>query len=192
MKRTITAMLVLPLLVAVAACSPQAQQELQSGLQTAAPTLEVVAQQAGTQVAAGLQTAAPTLESVGTQVAGAVGTVVVDAARLANTWEWQTTKFNDDTIKTPDLPANYTVKFNADGTLAIKADCNMVNGTYTVEGSVLTIVLGASTMAMCPPESLSEEFLKQLGEVGGFLMQDGKLYLTLKLDVGSMEFAAAP
>jgi heat shock protein HslJ len=223
MRRMTMLLLALPMLAMVAACSPEAQEKVQSGLQTAAPTikaaaeaklqtaaptLEAAAQQIGTQVVSGLQTAGPTLEAAGTQVAGAIGTAMptlqaagtqiaggatgaMDAAVLANAWAWQSTKFNNDTVKTPATPADYTVKFNADGTVAIKADCNNAAGTYTVEAGKLTITVGPMTLAMCPEGSLSDEFVKELGQVNGYLMQNGKLYLTLKLDTGSMEFASA-
>ncbi|MCB0233261.1 MAG: META domain-containing protein, partial [Anaerolineae bacterium] len=41
----------------------------------------------------------------------------------------------------PD-PQNYTIAFADDNTLAIKADCNQVAGSYTLDGASLTIQLG--------------------------------------------------
>ena len=50
----------------------------------------------------------------------------------------------------------YTITFANDGTAAIKADCNQVTATYTTTpGGSITIVPGASTMAMCPEDSLA-------------------------------------
>jgi heat shock protein HslJ len=241
MRRILTLSAVLPLVVALAACSPEAQKSIQSGLQTAAPTLkaaaqsagtqvssamqtagptlEAAAQSAGTQVSSALQTAQPTLEAAGTQVANAIGTAgptvqavgtqvasaigtagpTIEAAGNAaafalasgQTWEWQATQMKDGTAQTPTDPAKYTVKFNSDGTLAVQADCNNGAGTYTLDGSGLTITLGAMTMAACPPGSLDSQFIQELGEAGGFKFEPGHLKLILKSEVGTMEFATA-
>ena len=64
-------------------------------------------------------------------------------------WQWvsvtnQTTK---QTTTVPN-PENYTIVFNADGTLVGKADCNTFDGTYSQENG-FTIKLGASTMMYC-------------------------------------------
>jgi len=63
---------------------------------------------------------------------------------------------------TPDDPANFTLQFKPDGTVAIQADSNQVGGTYTIEGSLITIELGPSTMAACPEGSLADQFVAQL------------------------------
>ena len=51
---------------------------------------------------------------------------------------------NQSTGETTTVPSpeNYTITFNADGTLEGKADCNTFNGTYSQENG-LTITLGA-------------------------------------------------
>ena len=52
-----------------------------------------------------------------------------------------------------EMPENYSVTFNEDGTLNVMADCNNASGSYTVDGSSLTIAMGPSTMAACPEGS---------------------------------------
>ena len=106
-------------------------------------------------------------------------------------WEWQQTSMNDDSTFTPDNPANYTAQFMVDGQVAIKADCNQVGGIYTTDGSSITIKLGPSTMAMCPPESMSDQFLAGLNGAAIYFFQDGNLYMDLKFDSGTMQFAPA-
>jgi len=105
-------------------------------------------------------------------------------------WQWTKTIYNDGkTIDVP-TPANYTIEFMADGTAAIKADCNNVMGTYTADANNLTITLGPSTMAMCPPGSLDTEYVKELGEVAQYLIQGETLTLNFKMDSGGMTFTA--
>jgi heat shock protein HslJ len=106
-------------------------------------------------------------------------------------WQWTKTTYSDGkTIDVP-TPANYTIEFLPNGQVAIKADCNNVAGTYTADASNLTITLGPSTMAMCPPGSLDTEYLKELGEVAQYLIQGENLTLNFKMDSGGMTFTPA-
>ena len=61
-------------------------------------------------------------------------------------------------------PENYTIIFNADGTLTGKADCNSFTGTYSQENG-FTIKLGATTMAFCGEASLDTQYLQLLSQV---------------------------
>lgn len=106
-------------------------------------------------------------------------------------WNWENTQHSDGAVITAADPSRYLVEFLPDGMLAIKADCNRVRGRYTVDGSDLSIQLGPSTLAMCPPDSQDKDFLKGLAEVGAYQFADGKLVLLLKLDSGSMTFAGS-
>ena len=64
-------------------------------------------------------------------------------------WRWEsvTNQTTRETTTVPN-PEDYTITFNADGTLGGKADCNNFTGTYSQE-SGLTITLGDSTLAFC-------------------------------------------
>jgi hypothetical protein len=44
---------------------------------------------------------------------------------------------------------------------------------------------------MCPPESRSDEFIKDLGAAAIYFFGDSNLFLDLKADGGTMEFAPA-
>jgi heat shock protein HslJ len=87
--------------------------------------------------------------------------------------------------------ANYTVQFNPDGQVAIQADCNQVSGSYTAEGSALSITLGPSTLAACGPQSLGDQFLAQLGGAAIYFFQEGSLFVDLLADSGTMQFDGA-
>ena len=111
---------------------------------------------------------------------------------------WQWTAFVDPLRKTTvDDPSQYTVEFRADGSVSAKADCNQGNGTYTAEndekgssGSI-DIEIMAMTMAMCPPESLSDQFVQYLNEAAIYFLEGENLYLDLPADSGTMIFAPA-
>ena len=111
------------------------------------------------------------------------------ATQLTNTlWKW--VRFIDP-VEASDVPNpdKYTVVFRTDGKVEITADCNKVGGTYKAVGSRIQIQLGPSTMAACPPGSLSDQFIKNLGFATLYFMEDGYLYLEMFADSGVMKFA---
>jgi D-alanyl-D-alanine carboxypeptidase len=123
---------------------------------------------------------------------GADAAAAAEAAQLAamvasikeNSWKW--TNYSSATEEvTVETPASYMVTFNNDGTLDIKADCNDASGTYTLDGLNVTIQVGAATLAACPGDSRSEQFVQLLGDAAQMVSSGGKLYITLKTE-GSM------
>ena len=80
-------------------------------------------------------------------------------------WQWTsvTEKSTNKTTTVP-TPANYTILFNADGTLTGKADCNSFTGIWSQENG-FTIKLGASTLAFCGEASLDQQYLHLLSNV---------------------------
>ena len=82
---------------------------------------------------------------------------------------------------------NLTITFTTDGKVSIKADCNMVQGTYTTSGSNMTIQQGPSTMAFCGEQSSDVIFLQNLAKVANYKLDGNTLTLGLS-DGGSMNF----
>jgi heat shock protein HslJ len=105
------------------------------------------------------------------------------------TWQWAALVENQPAAQSvvPD-PENYTLLLNADGTLSIQADCNMVGGSYTVDGDSLTLELGPSTMAYCGEQSLDTMFLELLTNVESYTIESDQLVLSLQNDAGEMTF----
>ncbi|MCJ7701413.1 MAG: META domain-containing protein [Anaerolineales bacterium] len=103
------------------------------------------------------------------------------------TWQWtewvETEPASQSLV--PDSE-NYTLLLSSDGSLNIKADCNMVQGSYTLDGSSLMIELGPSTMAFCGEQSLDLLYLKLLSNVDSYTIEDGQLVLELKDGAGQM------
>lgn len=116
------------------------------------------------------------------------------APKLAGvTWQWEAVQEgNQDTLTEIANPEAYTVTFNEDGTVAMKADCNVAAGTYTAEGESISVVVGPVTLAACGPDSLGAEFLINLTMAGTYLFDDeGKLVVNLVADAGNLILAAA-
>ena len=115
------------------------------------------------------------------------------AAGLAGT-SWQLVKFegSDDTVRTPDDRAKYTIDFGADGRLAARVDCNRGRGTWK-SGGPSRIELGplALTRAKCASGSLHDQIVKQWGNIRSYVIRDGHLFLALMADGGIYEFEPA-
>ena len=88
-------------------------------------------------------------------------------------------------------PATYDIVFRADGTYSAKADCNRLNGTYEMNGSLLTINPGISTLVACEPESMSDQYASLLWRVTGVAQKDGLLVLLLDDGTSAMSFVNA-
>jgi D-alanyl-D-alanine carboxypeptidase len=120
-----------------------------------------------------------------------VETASVDMDALtASPWQWVsfTSPMEQYTVENPQ---SYLLTFNADGTVNIVADCNNAIGSYTTDGSSISIEMGPMTKAACPPESRSDDFVKYLGSAAIYFFQDGHLFIDLIADSGTTEFAPA-
>ena len=129
---------------------------------------------------------------LGFQAAAAAGEEGAEAemSLTGTVWQWVETVTPIETITAAD-PTRYTIAFLEDGTAAIGADCNRVVATYTVADSALTIVLGPSTLAACPPDSQATPFMAGLSSAAIYFFQDGHLFIDQFASAGTMKFAPA-
>ncbi len=131
----------------------------------------------------------PTQEPEVEEVETTTETLPVETVDLGDTtWSWIAFTNPNEAI-TVEMPENYTLTFNDDGTVNIKADCNNAVGTYTLDGSSITIEVGPMTMAACPPESRSDDFIQYLGFAAIYFFEEGNLLIDLMADGGTMAFA---
>ncbi len=106
-------------------------------------------------------------------------------------WQWQAVSDSAGEMTPIDNPEAYTLLFNTDGSISFRADCNTGSATYTRSGSDVRIQPGVMTLAMCPPESLSEAFLAHLESVTTFEVVDGNLLLSPGTEGETLHFAPA-
>ncbi len=107
---------------------------------------------------------------------------------------WQLVKLEgaDRKAVTPDDKAKYTLAFDADGGLTARIDCNRGRGTWKSSGpGELQLSPLALTRAMCPPGSLHDRIVKDLGTVRSYAITGGHLFLSLGADAGSYELEPA-
>ena len=108
---------------------------------------------------------------------------------LANPWKWTTFSSTNETIIVEE-PASYIATFKDDGTVEIQSDCNSASGTYALDGANVTVEIGPTTLALCPDDSRSEQFLQFLGDATQLLPIGGQLYVTQKTEGSTMIFDA--
>jgi heat shock protein HslJ len=115
--------------------------------------------------ATAVPTAPPAATAAPTAPPAATATATPLPSPVGALWRWQGTALSDGTRITVADPSRYTLQLQPDGTVDIKADCNQVGGTYTLNGASLTITLGPSSHAACPPDSQADVYLQQLAAV---------------------------
>ena len=108
--------------------------------------------------------------------------------------EWQLIEFEsmDDTvgIKRPQDPLLYTMSLNSDGSVVMHLNCNIAKGNWSAkpssDGISGNFEFGPliSTRAFCPPPSMDQEIIAQAQYIRGYIIKDGRLYLSLMADGG--------
>jgi len=89
--------------------------------------------------------------------------------------------------------SRYTIGFGKDGVLNVRFDCNRGRGSWTSSGpGILEFGPLALTRALCPTGSLHDELVRQWPNVRSYLVKDGRLFLSLMADGGTIEFEPAP
>ena len=113
-----------------------------------------------------------------------------DETQLTNTvWQLEQIQYSDDKLLEPASVGDYTIEFMEDGQLSIRADCNRAMGSFTEAGGSLSIELGPTTLAACPPESIDQDYLQALQGASTYSFQAGDLFIDIRLDTGTMRFS---
>ena len=128
-------------------------------------------------------------ETVNTDDVPVVEAPALSPALLGVTWQWVSLTTPVEEILVND-PGRYTIRFNADGTAGIRADCNTAQATFTTNDSAITIFLGPTTLMACPPDSLDQQFLAGLNNAAIFFFRGSDLYLDMFADGGTLRFIA--
>jgi heat shock protein HslJ len=110
---------------------------------------------------------------------------------VGKTWQWAASITAVEKVTVPN-PDRYTILLTKDGKLQARFDCNRGGGDYKVSAGRLSFGPMLSTRMACPPDSLDGFFMSGLAKVNSFFVQDGKLFLELEGDGGTMHFCPAP
>jgi heat shock protein HslJ len=130
-----------------------------------------------------------TLVDMGSEALGTVTAEALPAANITGVpWKWQSMTTPLEQIQVDD-PEAYVVQFTAEGLVEVQADCNTGSGQYMMSGSELTIEITATTLALCPEGSLSDQFIRSLNAAAQYSSDGNGLTIELVADGGTMQFA---
>jgi|RhiMethySRZTD1v2_1073278.scaffolds.fasta_scaffold07788_5 heat shock protein HslJ len=94
----------------------------------------------------------------------AVGAVACDEDTLGPTpitnvtWKLETvTRVGSATITVPN-PDQFTVRFESNNNMAVRADCNSCSGRYSLDGTSVSIGSLACTLIACPTPGVDQLF----------------------------------
>ncbi len=113
-----------------------------------------------------------------------------DAGLTGVALEWDSVTDADGNTTAVENPEDYTVILNSDGTFSVQADCNLGSGVYEydpADGSV-SLTVGPLTRALCPPESLSDDFLANLEAAESVSVDDNGIITVGLADGGNVTF----
>jgi heat shock protein HslJ len=71
-------------------------------------------------------------------------------------------------------PTRYTVRFDEDGGVGVRSDCNSCGGLYELAGSTLAVHDVACTLVACAPPTLDPEFVAALEAARAVTVEDGE------------------
>jgi len=103
-------------------------------------------------------------------------------------WHWETTVTPVERIGTAN-PERYTLELQPGGVALVRADCNRGRGSYEISEGRIKLGPIATTRMACPTGSLDSRYLKDLQRATTFFVEDGRLFLELPVDSGTMRFA---
>lgn len=135
---------------------------------------------------------------IATWFAACASTMAVPAptssASLEGTsWRLVQISMSDGATRPAIERSRYTIGFGAKDVLNVRFDCNRGRGSWTSSGpnQLEFGPLGLTRMA-CPVGSLHDELVRQWSNVRSYVIKDGRLYLSLMADGGTIEFEPAP
>jgi hypothetical protein len=125
--------------------------------------------------------------------AAASGGTVANGMPIVNVqWQWTNTTDASGQSTSIDDPTMYTLMLQPNGIFQARADCNLSSGSFTQTETGVTFTQGPTTLAECPPGSLSTQYLSNLGRVNDYTVnEDGNLVLMFGDNGGQMLFAPA-
>jgi heat shock protein HslJ len=94
------------------------------------------------------------------------------------TWKLETIERPGTATITIPNPEQFTVRFEDNGNLAVRADCNSCGGRYTLGGSSLAIGNLQCTLIACPLPGLDTTFTAALGNARSVTASGTQLTIT--------------
>lgn len=113
-----------------------------------------------------------------------------ESALRANRWEW----IGGGMASMPKavaIPARYTIEFQAEHRVAVRADCNRGIGPWRLDGGKMSIGPLSMSKRICGADSRGREFQAALEATSRWYLRDDALFLELPNDRGVLRLAAS-
>jgi heat shock protein HslJ len=94
------------------------------------------------------------------------------------TWKLETVERTGNATVTVPNPDQFTVRFETNSNLSVRADCNMCSGRYDLDGSSISIGNLACTLIACPTPGLDQLFTAGLQNVHTATASGNELVMT--------------
>jgi len=118
---------------------------------------------------------------------------VAAAGLEGSSWRLVQISMSDGVTRPAIERSRYTIGFGASDVLNVRFDCNRGSGSWKSSApGALEFGPLALTRAMCPVGSLHDELVRQWPNVRSYVVKEGRLYLSLMADGGTIEFEPAP
>jgi para-nitrobenzyl esterase len=123
----------------------------------------------------------------------AAGPASAPAGLEGTSWRLVQIAMSDGVTRPAIERSRYTIGFGQQGVLNVRFDCNRGRGSWksSAPGNLEFGPL-ALTRALCPVGSLHDELVRQWPHVRSYLFKDGRLFLSMMADGGTIEFEPAP
>jgi para-nitrobenzyl esterase len=128
-----------------------------------------------------------------TSTAPSAAQLTTPAGLEGSSWRLVQIAMSDGVTRPAIERSRYTIGFGKEGVLNVRFDCNRGRGSWTSSGPG-NLEFGALslTRALCPVGSLHDTLVRQWPNVRSYLVKDGRLYLSMIADGGTIEFEPAP
>jgi para-nitrobenzyl esterase len=115
------------------------------------------------------------------------------ASLEGSSWRLVQIAMSDGVTRPAIERSRYTIGFGRDGVLNVRFDCNRGRGSWKSSGpGNLEFGPLALTRALCPMGSLHDDLVRQWPYVRSYVFRDGRLFLSLLADGGTLEFEPSP
>ncbi len=96
---------------------------------------------------------------------------------IGSTWELVSLQDAGSSPVVVEDPSRYTLRFEADGRLAMMSDCNQCGGAYVLSGSSIKVDSLQCTLVACPQGSLDGRYRQAVERAQAWSREDDELIL---------------
>ena len=94
------------------------------------------------------------------------------------TWKLESVARVGSALVTVPNPEQFTIRFETNGTLSVRADCNTCTGRYVLDGSTVSIGNLACTLVACPTPGVDTLFTSGLQNAKTVTVNNNNLIMT--------------